>query len=150
MKSAVFFLTVVFLANNCGTSIPLDVENQLIRPVGLTVTAQAGQKMLVQYTVQNQERTFDGYNLVIARTTIGDGEAASITPLTITGSYPTFIHSNADYNPNLVISQTLLRFTNTLPFEVGTTYFFRLIAHSRKDPAKNSLPSNEVSAMGLL
>lgn len=149
MKAAVCLLTVIFLANACGTSIPLDVENQLIRPVGFTVTAQAGQKMLVQYTVQNQERTFDGYNLIIARTTIGDGEAAGLPPLTITGSYPTFIHSSADYNPNLVISQTLSRFTTTMPFEVGTTYFFRLIAHSRKDPAKNSLPSNEVSAMAL-
>lgn len=149
MKSAALLLTVFFAANGCGTSIPLDVENQLVRPVGLTVTALAGQKMLVQYTVQNQERTFDGYNLVIARTTIGDGEAAGLPPLTITGSYPTFIHANTDYNPNVVISQTLLRFTNTQPFEVGTTYFFRLIAHSRKDASKNSLPSNEVSAMGL-
>lgn len=149
MKSGTLIFSIFLVVTRCGTSIPLDIENQLVRPVGLTVTAQAGQKMLVQYTVQNQERTFDGYNLVIARTTIGDGEAASITPLTLTGSYPTFIYSNADYNPNLVISQTLSRFTNTLPFEVGTTYFFRLIAHSRKDPAKNSLPSNEVSATGL-
>lgn len=149
MKSTVILFSIILIVNRCGTSIPLDVENQLIRPVGLTVTALSGQKMLVQYTVQNQERTFDGYNLAIARTTIGDGEAASLPPLTITGSYPTFIHSNADYNPNVVISQTLSRFTNTLPFEVGTTYFFRLIAHSRKDPAKNSLPSNEVSATGM-
>ena len=149
MKSRVLFISLAMLAQRCGTSIPLDVENQLVRPVGVTVTALAGQKMLVQYTVQNQERTFDGYNLAIARTTIGDGEAASLPPLTITGSYPTFIHSNSDYNPNLVISQTLSRFTNTMPFEVGTTYFFRLIAHSRKDPAKNSLPSNEVSATGM-
>jgi hypothetical protein len=139
--------TIIGLGLGCGTSIPFDQELILKRPTGLQVTAQAGQKMLVQYTVQNQEQTFDGYNLVIARVSIGDSEAYSMEPLTINGSVPTFLHSSSEYNVNTVRSVVLERFTNTFPFEVGTTYFFRLQAHSRK--GVKSQPSNEVSAVGM-
>lgn len=131
----------------CGTSIPFDQELFLKRPTGLQVTAVAGQKMLVQYSVQNQEETFDGYNLLISRVSIGDSEAFSMEPLTINGSVPTFLHSNAEFNVNTVRSVILERFTNVLPFEVGTTYYFRLQAHSRK--GVRSEASNEVTATGL-
>lgn len=138
--------TVVILSA-CGTSIPFDQELILRRPTGLQVTAQPGQKMLVQYAVQNQEETFDGYNLLIARVSIGDSEAFTMEPLTINGSFPTFLHSRAEFAPNTVRSVVLERFTSVLPFEVGTTYFFRLQAHSRK--GVRSEASNEVAATTL-
>lgn len=131
----------------CGTSIPFDQELFLKRPTGLQVTAVAGQKMLVQYTVQNQEETFDGYNLLISRISIGDSEAFSMEPLTINGSTPTFLHSRSEFNVNTVRSVTVERFTNVLPFEIGTTYYFRLQAHSRK--GVRSEASNEVTATGI-
>ena len=140
-------LSPLFLFFSCGTNIPFQQEPQLARPTGLEVTAIAGQKMQVQYAVQNQEATFDGYNLYISRTSLGDGESSTVDPLTINGSYPTFLHNNTQYNPNVKVVVTLTRFTNTLPFEVGTTYFFRLVAHSRKGVM--SQPSNEVQATGL-
>lgn len=131
----------------CGTDIPFDQELYLRRPTGLQVTALAGQQMRVEYAVQNQEATFDGYNLLIARVSIGDGEAQTMEPLTINGSTPTFLHNKSQYDVNTLRSVTLSRFTNVLPFEVGTTYFFRLQAHSRK--GIRSEASNEVSAVGL-
>lgn len=142
--SALSILLIVTL--HCGTSIPFDQELTLKRPTGISVTALAGQKMQLQYTVQNQEQTFDGYNVLISRTEIGDSEIYSMEPLTINGSVPTLLHSNADYNINLVRSATLNRFTNVLPFEIGTTYFFRIQAHSRK--GVRSEGSNLVSAVG--
>jgi hypothetical protein len=139
------FSTLVLV--RCGTSIPYDQELYLKRPTGLQVTALPGQKMLVQYTVQNQEETFDGYNLLISRISIGDSEAFSMEPLTINGSTPTFLHSKSEFNVNSVRSVTLERFTNVMPFEVGTTYFFRLQAHSRK--GVRSEASNEVTATAI-
>lgn len=142
---ALFILLTLTL--HCGTSIPFDQELTLKRPTGIVVTALAGQKMQLQYTVQNQETTFDGYNVLIARTEIGDSEIYSLEPLTINGSVPTLLHSNADFNINLVRSVTLNRLTNVLPFEIGTTYYFRIQAHSRK--GVRSEGSNLVSAVGL-
>lgn len=146
MKSVTLFIPL--LLAYCGTSIPFDQELTLKRPTGIVVTALPGQKMQLQYTVQNQEQTFDGYNVLISRTEIGDSEVFTMEPLTINGSVPTLLHSNADYNINFVRSVTLNRFTNVLPFEVGTTYFFRIQAHSRK--GVRSEGSNLVSAVGQL
>lgn len=143
--SAIIIATLVFL--RCGTSIPYDLEISLKRPTGLQVNAVAGQKMEIRYTIQNQEQTFDGYNLLISRISIGDSEAYSMEPLTINGSIPTFLHSNTEYDVNTVRSVTIPRFTNVLPFEVGTTYFFRLQAHSRK--GVRSEASNEVTATAI-
>ena len=146
MQFAPGLLAVLFVLG-CGTSIPFDQELYLKRPTGLKVTALPGQKMLVEYTVQNQEETFDGYNLLISRISIGDSEAFSMEPLTINGSIPTFLHSKSEFNVNAVRSVTIERFTNVLPFEVDTTYYFRLQAHSRK--GVRSEASNEVTATGL-
>ncbi len=140
-------IVVSLLLLRCGTSIPFDQELYLKRPTGLQVTALPGQKMLVQYTVQNQEETFDGYNLLISRISIGDSEAFTMEPLTINGSVPTFLHSRNEFDVNTVRSVILERFTNVLPFEVGTTYYFRLQAHSRK--GVRSEASNEVTATGI-
>lgn len=138
--------TLLF-ALNCGMNIPYDEELSLKRPTGLSVTALSGKKMLVEYAVQNQEKTFDGYNLLVSRVSISDGEAYSMEPLTINGSTPTFLHSNSEYDVNRRLSVTVSRFTNVMPFEVGTAYFFRLQAHSRK--GVRSEASNEVQATAL-
>jgi hypothetical protein len=137
------FLIVI----RCGTNIPFDEERYLKRPTGLQVTALSGRLMQVEYPVQNQERTFDGYNLLISRLSISDSEVYSMEPLTVNGSVPTFLHSNAEYDVNVLKIKTLSRYTNVLPFEVGTTYYFRLQAHSRK--GVRSEGSNEVQATGL-
>jgi len=143
-----FLLPLLALVARCGNNIPFQYEPQLVRPTGLIVTALSGQQMEVQYAVQNQELTFDGYNLVISRMSIGDGEAQQMTPLTINGSVPTFLQNSTQYDPNIMVTQVISRFTNTFPFEVGTTYYFRLLAHSRKGVL--SLPSNQVLATGQL
>lgn len=140
-------VVLALLMAGCGTNIPFDQELILKRPTGLAVTALPQRKMQVQYAVQNQEETFDGYNLLIARVSIGDSEAFSMEPLTINGSIPTFLHTRADFDPNNPRTVILERFTNVMPFEPGTTYFFRLQAHSRK--GVRSEASNEVSATAL-
>lgn len=137
----------LFLLAYCGTDIPFDQELNLKRPTGINVVAQAGKQMLLQYTVQNQEQTFDGYNVLISRTEIGDSEVFSMEPLTLNGTVPTLLHSNAEFNINVVRSVTLTRLTNILPFEAGTTYFFRIQAHSRK--GVRSEGSNQISVVAL-
>lgn len=146
LRNRCIYPTLLF-ALNCGMNIPYDEELSLKRPTGLQVTAVAGQKMRIEYSVQNQEKTFDGYNLLISRISISDGEAYSMEPLTINGSTPTFLHTNAEFDINQTQSVTISRFTNVMPFEIGTTYFFRLQAHSRK--GVRSEASNEVSATTL-
>lgn len=143
--SALTILLLILL--QCGTSIPFDEERYLKRPTGISVTALPGRIMQLSYTVQNQEQTFDGYNILISRTEIGDSEVFSMEPLILNGSVPTILHSKDDYNINLVRTATLPRLTNTLPFEVGTTYFFRIQAHSRK--GVRSEGSNQVRAVGI-
>jgi hypothetical protein len=145
MKSAL--LTLLVLLAGCGTSIPFDQELTLKRPTGLNVVALSGRRMQVEYYVQNQEDTFDGYNLLIARVSIGDSEVFTQEPLIINGSVPTFLHSSSEFNVSAVRTVIIDRLTNVLPFEVGTTYFFRIQAHSRK--GVRSEGSNEVQVTAL-
>ncbi|MBV6493375.1 MAG: hypothetical protein LDLANPLL_01391 [Turneriella sp.] len=145
-KKVILYTAFLFVIS-CGTSIPFDEELYLKRPTGLQVTAISGRRMQVTYYIQNQEATFDGYNLLISRLSIGDGDAYSLEPLVIDGSVPTFKHSSNDYNVNVPRVVTISRLTNVLPFEVGTAYFFRLQAHSRK--GVRSEASNEVSAVTI-
>ncbi len=145
MKRAILAIIIVFAG--CGTSIPFDQELTLKRPTGLNVVALSGRRMQIEYYVQNQEDTFDGYNLLISRVRIGDSEVFSMEPLIINGSVPTFLHSSSEFNVSAVKTVIIDRLTNVLPFEIGTTYFFRIQAHSRK--GVRSEGSNEVQATAL-
>jgi len=132
---------------HCGQEIPFPEEFTLKRPVGLSVTPLPGAKYSIQYTVQNQELTFDGYNLLISRISISDGEAASMVPLILNGSVPTFLHNYTQFDPNTTITVVVDRFIYPQTYEPGTTYFFRLQAHSRK--GVRSLSSNEAWGVAL-
>jgi hypothetical protein len=145
MKPAL--LTLLILCAGCGTSIPFDQEFTLKRPTGLNVVALSGRRMQVEYYVQNQEDTFDGYNLLISRVSIGDSEVFSMEPLIVNGSVPTFLHSSSEFNVSAVRTVIIDRLTNVLPFEVSTTYFFRIQAHSRK--GVRSEGSNEIQVTAL-
>lgn len=145
MKPAL--LTLLLSIAGCGTSIPFDQELTLKRPTGLNVVALSGRRMQVEYSVQNQEDTFDGYNLLISRVSIGDSEVFTQEPLIINGSVPTFLHSSSEFNVSALRTVIIDRLTNVLPFEVGTTYFFRIQAHSRK--GVRSEGSNEVQVTAL-
>ncbi|AFM13295.1 hypothetical protein [Turneriella parva] len=145
MKPAL--LTLLLSIAGCGTSIPFDQELTLKRPTGLNVVALSGRRMQVEYYVQNQEDTFDGYNLLISRVSIGDSEVFTQEPLIINGSVPTFLHSSSEFNVSALRTVIIDRLTNVLPFEVGTTYFFRIQAHSRK--GVRSEGSNEVQVTAL-
>ncbi|MCB1199180.1 MAG: hypothetical protein KDK41_00940 [Leptospiraceae bacterium] len=154
MKFIRHFTSIFFLGFllNCGNDIPFDQENFLNRPVGLQVTALAGRQFQVSYSVQNQEKTFDGYNLYVARQTIGDGELdASVPALIFNGATPTFQHGPEDFAPNTVLTRVIsgINFTSTLQFLCESsppiTYYFRIAAHSRK--GIRSDPSNEVTAV---
>lgn len=138
---------------NCGSDIPFDQEVFLNRPVGLQVKALAGRRFEIQYTVQNQEKTFDGYNLYVARQTIGEGELdTTIQPILINGALPSFQHGPEEFNPNIMVTQivTGLNFNSTLQFYCEShppiTYYFRIAAHSRKG-LRSIGASNEVSAV---
>ncbi len=146
MKRVLFFI-LTFIALGCGTSIPFDQEFTLKRPTGLNVVPLSGKRMEIQYYVQNQEQTFDGYNLLIGRVSIGDSEVYSLEPLTINGSVPTFLHSSSEFSVSTLRTVIIERLTNVLPFEAGTTYFFRIQAHSRK--GVRSEGSNEVQVTAL-
>jgi len=132
----------------------------LERPVGLVVTALAGQRFQVEYHVQNSENTFDGYNLYISRFSSGDGGGSSnLEAYNYDGSVPTFIHSNVDYdlvNPVSFILSEYMGVTQAIdgssfiyyvPFEKGVTYYFKIKAHSQFDTLSEF--SNEVAVTTL-
>ncbi len=119
---------IPFLFWSCGTNIPYEQED-LTPPSVFSVTALANGKMQIDYAVTNDESHFDGYNLYIAKETISDAAMASMEPLVITGSLPTFIHTPEEYNPSIQLSEVIETQDGFLPFSAGTQYFFRLAAH---------------------
>lgn len=143
---------------HCSMQLPTQPDEQLERPTGIYVSAKAGKTFELSYYVQNDENIFDGYNLYISRYSTGDKSINENTrPYTIDGSYPTFPHSNADYDLSNPIAVTLDYFiesyydvsgnlrVNYIPFEEGVTYYFKLKAHSIYNSESNF--SNEVSAI---
>ena len=145
------------LTLSCASNIGYQVNETLDRPVGLQVYARPGGLFVISYYVQNDEDTFDGYNLYISRESTGDTN--KIPPYTINGSIPTFLHTSANYDPNTAVNVSISEFmdvrvdlngnktTNYVPFETGTRYYFKIKAHSRFNFL--SQPSNEASAVTL-
>ena len=139
----------------CQTEITYKMNEELQRPVGLQVYALNGGVFRVQYYVQNEEDTFDGYNLYISR--ISSGDQNTLEPYQLTGSTPTLLHSAADVDYLNPVTVDIYRYmdvirdingksiTSFTPFETGTRYYFKIRAHSRFNDI--SLPSNEVSAI---
>ena len=145
-------LPLLLLTFYCGNSLPFQDEIVLARPTGITITAVSPLKFDLSYFVQNQEDTFTGYNIYIARSTIGESETVStntvIPPLILDGSVPTFKHSKAEVNVNTPVTKTLSVYNDAVTaFENGVTYFFRITAYSRTKI--ESRPSNEVSATAI-
>ena len=154
MKKSFLTLNLLFclIHLSCGSSIPFQAETDLKRPVGLSVTAISGLKFQLSYFVQNQESSFIGYNLYIARNTIGDQEAradSTIPALNLDGTLPTFKHSSTDIDLNIPKTAEVSLYHDAVTnFEVGVTYFFRITACARNlslSSQQESLPSNEVS-----
>ncbi len=144
------FILIIFLSlYSCGNNIPFPEERVLKRPVGLSVTANTGLTFTLRYFVQNQEPTFDGYDLFIKREPIGDSEPISgqLQPVNLTGTLPTFRHGPEDFEPSAAREVLVTTIDGVREFEAGFTYFFRLTAHSRR--GFRSDPSNEVSAQAL-
>lgn len=149
-KKLVFYIAigVLMLTMFCGNSIPYQDDETLNRPVGISVTAKSGLAFNITYTVQNEESVFDGYNIYMSRSTIGDAEINSIPPYPLDGTLPTVKHSAEDYNVNQTHTVTIEYYQDGVTrFEEGVTYFFRMVAHGRNN--SQSLPSNEVSAVAL-
>lgn len=145
MKYIVMTLLTVIFSFSCGNSIPFEEETTLKRPVGLSADAVSGRQVQISYFIQNQEKTFDGYNLHISRATISDSEAISGRPLIIDGTAPTFKHKISEFDASNPVTVTLSTFDGIQKFETGVTYFFRMTAHSRNGSI--SEPSNEVSVV---
>lgn len=141
------FLPLLWLYS-CGNNIPFLEERILKRPVGISVTANPGLTFTLRYFVQNQEPTFDGYDLFIKREPIGDGETfGSLPPANLFGNLPTFLHGPEEFNPNVPVERLVPTIDGARLFEAGVRYYFRLSAHSRR--GFRSDPSEEVSAIAL-
>jgi len=151
---------VVLLNVNCATSLILNESEYLVRPTGISVTAQAGGTFQFSYYIQNTEGTFDGYNLYITKESTGDsGGNQSIDPYQRTGSVPTLIHSpdevdlvtaitvNIDKYMEISYSLDGSKVITYVPFEAGVTYFFKLKAHSQFDVISEY--SEEISGVSL-
>ena len=141
----------IFLFLSCTTNPPVFEEPFLKKPVGLEVLPLSGRKFLVRYYVQNQEVSFDGYNLYISRESISDGEpierGGNLPPLNLDGSLPTFKHTKEDFSPSIRREREITYYKEFIPFQEGVTYYFRMAAHSIY--GEISLLSNEVSATAL-
>ena len=143
----IYVLASVLPPYSCGNSIPFEEEIRLARPVGIEIQPQAGLNFLLLYYIQNQEKTFDGYNLYISRTTISEGEIYSVlSPFSRDGGLPTFRHGPGELNLNDP-QEALLEFyaDGITRFEKDIQYYFRMTAHSRENLI--SKPSNEVNSI---
>ena len=149
MNKSALLSAIAVLLLFCGNSVPFQDEAFLRRPVGISVTAVSPLNFQRQYFVQNLEKSFLGYNVYIARNTIGDSEVGGTIPaLLIDGQLPTLKHSISDFNVDTAQTVTIERFNDSVTkFEEGITYFFRITAYSRQP--LESLPSNVVSATAI-
>lgn len=137
-----FIITLPLILASCGNNIPFQEVAELKRPVGLQVAAAGSLTFTLTFYVQNQEEIFDGYNLIISRSTIPDGTASYVI---IDGTLPTFKYGPEDFDVNNPKTVTVNTFDGFRSFENGVTYFFRIAAHSRT--GRVSELSNEVSAV---
>ena len=140
-----FIITLPLILASCGNNIPFQEVAELKRPVGLQVAAAGSLTFTLTFYVQNQEEIFDGYNLIISRSTIPDGSNLSGSPLIIDGTLPTLKYGPEDFDVNNSKAVTITNFDGFRSFENGVTYFFRIAAHSRT--GRVSELSNEVSAV---
>ncbi len=76
-----FIITLPFILASCGNNIPFQEVAELKRPVGLQVASAGSLTFTLTFYVQNQEEIFDGYNLIISRSTIPDGSNYRVRPL---------------------------------------------------------------------
>ncbi|MDW8307471.1 MAG: hypothetical protein RML34_10445 [Leptospiraceae bacterium] len=133
---------------SCANNIPFLEERILKRPVGISITANQGLTFTLRYYVQNQEPTFDGYDLFIKREPIGDGEVfGALGPANLYGNLPTFLHGPEEFDPNRPIERLISTIDGARLFEAGVRYYFRICAHSRR--GFRSDPSEEVSSIAL-
>jgi len=143
-------LTLLLMqVSQCGSSFPLNEDSFLKRPNGLEVTAISGKSFIISFYIQNEEVSFDGYNLYISKSSISDGEINSaVLALSLNGSLPTFSYSVANFDLDNAKSHTI-SFYNDPPvnFETGISYFFRLAARSYTGLLSQA--SNETTAIGL-
>ena len=144
-----YLLLFIFPCISCGNTIPFLDESKLIRPVGLELEVLPGLKFRLKYFVQNQERIFNGYNVYVARNSIGDGEIYGvIKPISLNGALPTLQHYADDFDVTKQRVVDIDVYNDSVNrFEVGITYFFRIAAASRKNLL--SIPSNEVSGVAI-
>ncbi len=148
--SSFLFLTLSLIS--CGNHIPFNDEVYLARPADILVNALPKSKFRISYFIQNQEPSFDGYNLYISRNTISDGEVySSLTPLSRDGGLPTFRHNPQNFNPNEPTSVTLNHYVDTVTrFEPTIRYYFRMTAHARETSGGvESQPSNQATNVAL-
>jgi len=143
-KYKILFLFLILL--QCGNNIPYSKETLLKRPVGVSIVAKSGLAFDLSYHVQNEEDTFDGYNVYISRDSISDSEIETLVPaLNLSGSLPTFQHSKDEVDFVNSVTQNIALYSDSITnFENGVTYFFRIAAHSRYGYLSKA--SNEVSA----
>jgi|GEM_PF-2127563 len=161
MIPATAFLTAWLLAsfscNPKARNFDGEIPNQ---PVGIKVRANSGLTFTLYYYVQNQETSFDGYNVYITRESTGNTQPANLyPPYSLRGSSPTLVHNQSDIDvdqPRIFFIPSFVTFhpnsygaqnTLYLPFQAGVRYFFKITAHTIFD--KESLPSNEVSAVAI-
>ncbi|MDH5717863.1 MAG: hypothetical protein OEZ22_09515 [Spirochaetia bacterium] len=143
-----FLHCLVFTFISCGNNIPYTEETILKRPVGLKLEAKTGLSFDIIYFVQNEEETFDGYNLYISRKPISDSERSSLPPLNLKGSLPTFHHTAQDVNLTTPVVENIHLYSdNITKFEEGVTYYFRMAAHSKYGYLSEL--SNEISEIAI-
>jgi hypothetical protein len=163
-----FYINSVILALimvGCNSSPDYDPNEIPLTPYGIKVKANSGNTFTLSYYIQNEENTFDGYNLYITREpSVSVEKTANLKaiaqPYTTTGSSPTIPHSSSEIDLNtpgtiaietFMISQKNLdgSISKTfLPFESGTRYYFKLTAHTFYEQ-ESVYFSNEVSAVAI-
>jgi len=160
MKTAiqVTVLYLVFLFS-CSTNTDYFEQEKPATPTQFTITALSGGRFQITYLVENNEQTFDGYNIYIAKQSTGDvSPVTSNIPYTLDGGYPTVRHNASEFStvPKNLIIETYLEKASSIqgstitiypPFVPGDLYYFKMTAHTRYNIESN--PSVQKSAVAL-
>lgn len=136
----------------CANQIIYEKTETLDTPSTPSVTAQAGKKFSISYTVENDEDTFIGYNLYVSTSSISDSDVSSLLPVSDNGNIPTVSHQKDEEGQSEQYVVSAYReenggFVIPMSFTAGKKYYFRLCAYSRL--GKLSTPSTETSATAL-
>jgi hypothetical protein len=135
------FISITVAFNSCSLDLPEEGLDYLVPPV-INSCYQDGENIIVQFTGDNSEYYFDGYDVFVSETNLYKASVGSYRRVQVLGhasATPSFPLSPEDNNPALTRSITLYQYNqyqidtgeySPIPFSSGM-YYIMLCSHHR-------------------